>query len=158
MNIFRKLLTKRYLFIIAAILAIGFGIKYYSTDPLNIPLDTSTNTLKNYIKPDKVLVVSFWASWCGYCKNEVSILKQLKQQHPEINIIGLQVDDAAAGPIFQNTGYPSINASSHGAQIMQLYGNFSAGVPFILILKNKKNKTFVGETSLLELENSISKI
>lgn len=158
MNVFKKLLSRRYLFLIAIILAVGFGIHYYFVDPLNIALDKPTHTLKDYVKPDKILVVSFWASWCGHCKNEVGVLTQLKEHHPEIDIIGLQVDYDKPGPIFLNANYPSINASENGAQIMQLYGNFTAGVPFIIMLKNKKSKTFLGETDLSTLEQNIASI
>jgi len=155
MNLFKKLLTKRYINLMAILIVIGFGVYYYNIDPLNIGLDTPTHKLKDYIKPDKILIVSFWASWCPFCRNEIGILKQFKHKHPEVDILGLKVDDGDPRDILQNAGYPNLNASLHGAQIMQLFGNYTAALPFTIILENHKNKTLLGETSLEELEKDI---
>jgi len=141
-----------------ATLAVGFVIYYYNIDPLNISLDTPSHTLRDYVKPDEILIVSFWASWCPYCMNEIGVLKQFKHQHPEIAILGLKVDNGDSGDILQNAGYPNLDASLHGAQIMQLFGNYTASLPFTIILRNHSSKVLLGETSAEELEQKVSAI
>lgn len=140
----------------AIFLAIGFLVYHYNVNPLAISLDTPAHTLQDYIKPNEILVVSFWASWCPHCINEINTLKKFKQLHPEIAILGLKVDETNPGDIIHNTGYPSLDASLHGAQIMQLFGNYTAALPFTIIFKNKNSKTLLGETSAEELEQNIS--
>jgi len=142
----------------AILLVIGFGIYYYNIDPLDISLDTPAHTIKDHIKPDKVLIVSFWASWCQYCINEIGVLKQFKHQHPDIDILGLKVDNGDAGDILHNTEYQNIDASLHGAQIMQLFGNYTAALPFTIILENHRSKTLLGETTPEDLEQNVSAI
>jgi thiol-disulfide isomerase/thioredoxin len=158
MNPFKKIFHRPYLNTMVILLAIGFGIHYYNIDPLNISLDSPAHKLNDYIKPDKILIVSFWASWCPYCRNEIEILKQFKLQHPEIAILGLKVDEGDSGDILQNAGYPNLDASMHGAQIMQLFGNYTAALPFTLILKNHSSRTLLGETSPEKLEQNVSAI
>ncbi|MCC2624576.1 MAG: redoxin protein [Burkholderiales bacterium] len=159
MKFAKKLFTKLHLIIAAIFLSIGFGIHYYNLDPLEVSLDDREHKLKNFVKPDKVLVVSFWASWCPHCLREIGKLKRFKEKHPEIAVLGLKVDEGSAETVFQDTtGYPSFDASMHGAQIMQLFGNYTAALPFTVILDNEKRKTLLGETSPEELEKNISAV
>jgi thiol-disulfide isomerase/thioredoxin len=157
MIIFKKLFTrKRYINILGALLATWFIVSYYKLDPLDISLNSPTQKLRNYVKPDKVLVISFWASWCPHCRSEIAMLKRFKEKHPEIEILGVKVDDDSAETIFKDTGYPSLDASIHGSHIMQLLGNYTASLPFTVILNNDKRKKLLGETSSEELEKNIS--
>lgn len=157
MNLYKKILTRPYLRAASIFLAMGFGIYYYNLDPLDISLDSPEHKLKNFVIPNKPLVISFWASWCQHCKHEAQILKQLKQQHPEISVIGLQVDNGIPGSAFENTGYPNLNAHKHSTEIMQLFGNYTDAVPFTVIIKNKHSKTLLGSTSSEELYQTILK-
>lgn len=48
--------------------------------------------LKNQL--GKIVIVNFWVSWCGNCKVEMEILKELRNQYKsqDLEIIGISVD------------------------------------------------------------------
>src|SRR5262245_26012314 len=67
------------------------------------PVDNSVNNyniqmlqggatrVSDLVGKNKVVLVNFWATWCGPCKREIPELKALKQQFAgrEVEIIGL---------------------------------------------------------------------
>jgi thiol-disulfide isomerase/thioredoxin len=42
----------------------------------------------------KAVLVHFWASWCGPCRHEMPLLTTWLQQHPEVTIIPVSLDDS----------------------------------------------------------------
>ncbi len=42
-------------------------------------------------------VVNLWATWCGPCVAEMSDLKKLSAQHPDVSFLGVSLDDAIPG-------------------------------------------------------------
>lgn len=44
----------------------------------------------------KVILINFWATWCGPCRVEIPSLIELQQQYPEdLVVLGVSVDDTA---------------------------------------------------------------
>ena len=43
----------------------------------------------------KPLIINFWASWCGPCKDEMASLERLARRYngDEFNLIGISIDD-----------------------------------------------------------------
>ncbi len=44
----------------------------------------------------KPTVVHVWASWCEICREEAEDISELMKDHPEVNFVGLDVQDSAS--------------------------------------------------------------
>lgn len=47
-------------------------------------------------KPDKLLVIDFWADWCGPCKMLSPIIDALSAEMPEVEFYKVNVDEEGA--------------------------------------------------------------
>jgi len=56
--------------------------------------------------PGRITVVDFWATWCTPCLRSMPHLDQLARKHPEIDVLTINIDDAAeARAIFDKAHY-----------------------------------------------------
>lgn len=60
--------------------------------------DLRGNTVARAALAGKVVIVDFWASWCGPCKEEMPVLSRLYQKHAArgLVVVGVSVDEEAA--------------------------------------------------------------
>lgn len=155
-----KKLNPLLLLIIIAVIAIAVVVKKNQVSPLDITLTNKQNqevTLKNYLNK-KPLVIMFWASWCGYCQREVSVLNQLFVQHPEIQLLGIQVDEGIPNDTFKTAQYTVLGGGDGGANIMHQFGNLSGSIPYIVFLDERGTPlaSHAGAISLAELDQKLT--
>jgi thiol-disulfide isomerase/thioredoxin len=87
----------------------------------------------------KLRVVSFWASWCAPCRNEIPLLEAARRQYlgKGVEVIGVAVDrdeDVRAFLQQEKIGYPVLLAQQEGQALMRSGGNPFAALPFTLLL------------------------
>ncbi|MBR8536914.1 AhpC/TSA family protein [Carboxylicivirga sediminis] len=86
----------------------------------------------------KIVVIDFWASWCGPCRNEIPHLKEVYEEyHPKgVEVLSVSIDKKEAdwhkALAEENMEWAQVLAPNAGKQTMKDY-QFS-GIPFIIIL------------------------
>ena len=84
---------------------------------------TSANFKSEVLESDKPVIVDFWATWCGPCRMLGPTIAELAEEHPEIKVCKVNVDDEP--------------------DLAQQYGVMS--IPFVVSFKNGQvHKSSVG--------------
>jgi thiol-disulfide isomerase/thioredoxin len=62
---------------------------------MNIPMLNSAGTFGDSSLKGKVVIVDFWASWCGPCKVELPALSNLYKKYKSqgLEVVGINLDD-----------------------------------------------------------------
>ncbi|KAG4080966.1 hypothetical protein HA402_010137 [Bradysia odoriphaga] len=56
-------------------------------------VELGKDTLQAAIKPDNILIVDFWAPWCGPCRSFGPIFEAAAQQHTDITFAKVNTED-----------------------------------------------------------------
>jgi thiol-disulfide isomerase/thioredoxin len=120
-------------------------------------LSGATETLGKW--SGKVLVVNFWATWCGPCREEIPGLMRLQSRFGAsgIQIVGIAIDSADQTRRFvgeMGIAYPILIAGMDAMDIARRLGNTSGGLPYTVILdrRGKVVRTHLGLISEADLE------
>ena len=111
----------------------------------------------------QVVVLSFWASWCGPCRLELPALDKLQQERPDLAIIAVNVDRerSAAERFLSGLDIALPVALDNEALALGQYGVMSMPTMFLVDPNGtvKFEKTgFSKEKGLAELEAAIAEI
>ena len=108
----------------------------------------------------KVVLLNFWATWCGPCKAEIPAFVELQQQYEgDLVILGLSVDDppdkAKAFATQYKVNYPMVLGLGHD-EIQDAYGPIY-GIPasFLISRDGKVCKRHLGIAPKSQFEREI---
>jgi thiol-disulfide isomerase/thioredoxin len=107
----------------------------------------------------KPVVVNFWASWCGWCAREMPDLVKFAAAHPDVVVIGVDVNDKVSDAqqfaAKYAITYPLV-ADEQGA----IFGHFdSQGLPTTIFYDKDLNVVdkIVGATDVAGFEAGLQK-
>lgn len=159
-----------------AIMFTGFGVYFsslhaektqvsqalYSSSLASVPAaaNGATKSLEAY--RNKVLLVNFWATWCGPCVQEMPELSALQTElgNNKVSFIGIGIDSPDSMTEFAQKykiTYPLFVGGMSGTQLSTDLGNKAGGLPFTVIL-NKAGvvvKTYRGRLDMAQVRKDI---
>jgi thiol-disulfide isomerase/thioredoxin len=92
--------------------------------------------------PGKSMIVNFWATWCGPCRREIPLLKQIqKGSGPDgFQVVGVAVDfrdEVLKYAQEMGIDYPILIGEQEGLDAVNLFGMPSIGFPFTVFTDQK---------------------
>lgn len=84
---------------------------------------TKENFEEEVLKSDKPVLIDFWATWCGPCRMVGPVIEQIAEEHPEIKVGKINVDEQTelAGA-FHVMSIPTLMAVKDGKVVNQSVG------------------------------------
>ena len=68
------------------------------------------------------VVIDFWAPWCGPCRIVSPIVEQIAEDHPEVKVFKLDVDEVRVVEDFDILSIPAIIRFSEGQEVARFIG------------------------------------
>ena len=85
---------------------------------------TAENFEQEVLKSDKPVLVDFYADWCGPCKMLSPIVDQIAEEHPEIKVCKVKIDEEPSLAIdYKVMSIPTLLVFKNGEKV-----NMSIGV------------------------------
>lgn len=108
----------------------------------------------------KPMILNFWATWCEPCRDEMPDISTLASTHPEIVVLGLAIDDAAAVHEFVEStpvSYPLLIAENEGMPIAEALGNHKGVLPYTVVISAEGTVTqvFFGRVNRQMLQKAL---
>jgi len=97
-----------------------------------VTIDGKTGSLSDY--RGKVVLLNFWATWCGYCIDEMPDMQKIREEYPEVVVLAVvRSDDSVRAKNFAlDKGYDFVWALDDDASIAGIYP--SNGIPYSIII------------------------
>jgi thioredoxin 1 len=87
-------------------------------------INTTTEAFKkDVLENQKVVLVDFWAEWCGPCRMVAPVLDEIAKETPALEIVKVNVDEQPQLAMDYNvTGIPLLGVFKDGKMVKQLVG------------------------------------
>jgi len=84
---------------------------------------TSKNFEEEVSKSDVPVLLDFWASWCGPCKMLAPSIEKLADEHPEVKVVKIDVDqEQALAMQYQVQSIPTLITFKNGQPVSRQLG------------------------------------
>jgi thioredoxin 1 len=85
---------------------------------------TAASFTEDVINSDKIVLVDFWAEWCGPCRMVSPILDEIGAEYADkLEIVKVNVDDEPhLAAEYQITGIPAMKVFQNGKIVREMVG------------------------------------
>ena len=84
---------------------------------------TTESFEEEVLKASSPVLVDFWASWCGPCKMLTPVVHEIAEEHPEIKVCSINVDEEMdLAQQFGIMSIPTLLIFNQGNKIQQMVG------------------------------------
>jgi thioredoxin 1 len=92
-------------------------------DPCMATVDLTTDTFEETVSGDGIVLVDFWAEWCGPCKRFGPIFEEASGRHPGVVFGKVDTEtEPALADAFQIRSIPTLMAFRDGVAVFQQPG------------------------------------
>lgn len=102
-------------------------------------LDGSLFRLKDALGK-QVILVDFWATWCGPCSKLLKKVQDIKDRYPDVLVLAISIDDAASqakvAQYVHGRGFDFTVLLDPDTSVCKMF-NPQAGVPFTLLIDKR---------------------
>jgi thiol-disulfide isomerase/thioredoxin len=86
-----------------------------------------------------LLVLNFWATWCGPCRHEIPYFVQLQKKFGAdgLQVVGIAIDTPAnVAPFYaqMQMNYPTLLGQADAIRVGEAYGNRIGGLPYTVFI------------------------
>jgi len=123
-------------------------------------LDGAPFRLDDHLKK-QVIVLDFWATWCGPCTRSLKKLQELHEQYPEVLMLAIAIDDgrtlAQVAPYVQGRGFTFTVLLDPDAAVCRMF-NPEGGVPTTAVIDRQGGMAYCHSGYLAGDERALASV